>query len=574
LQKIAKINQIRYLSAAIERLVRRTGSENMEEPAGTEVVRFSGFRFDRRRGVLSRQNEDGEFFPVPVGSRALDILGLLIDRHGELVSRDEILNTVWPGVVEGANVTVQISALRRALDEGRSNGTLIQTIPGRGYRFVGAVAQPISEAQPRISPVDERPLATTPLPPEPISRSSRAPRLSIVVLPFVNLGTDTDQQYFGDAITDDITTDLSRLADMVVISRNTAFTYRNKPIDTKQIGRELSVRYVLEGSVRRSGNQVRVNAQLVDAETDTHLWAERFEGDTADLFALQDEITARIAVALNLELIGAEAARRSEHPDALDLLLRARATAIRPATPEIRAERIAILERALAIDPGSIEAQSWLANALGGRVAANMTETPEADLARAEELVARALAASPRCAAAHNARGQLLRAQGRFAEAIPEYETVLALDRNWVNAYFGLGQSKLHTGAIEETIPLVERAIRLSPRDPELGVWFNEIGVAHLLQSNTEGSITWFQRARNAIPAHSKFRSYLAAAYALRGEGERAAAELAEARRLSPDNRYSSLARLRTVYYGSPKHNALREATYFAGLRKAGMPEE
>ena len=549
MQKIAKINQIRYLSAAIERLVRRTGSENMEEPAGTEVVRFSGFRFDRRRGVLSRQNEDGEFFPVPVGSRALDILGLLIDRHGELVSRDEILNTVWPGVVEGANVTVQISALRRALDEGRSNGTLIQTIPGRGYRFVGAVAQPISEAQPRISPVDERPLATTPLPPEPISRSSRAPRLSIVVLPFVNLGTDTDQQYFGDAITDDITTDLSRLADMVVISRNTAFTYRNKPIDTKQIGRELSVRYVLEGSVRRSGNQVRVNAQLVDAETDTHLWAERFEGDTADLFALQDEITARIAVALNLELIGAEAARRSEHPDALDLLLRARATAIRPATPEIRAERIAILERALAIDPGSIEAQSWLANALGGRVAANMTETPEA-------------------------RGQLLRAQGRFAEAIPEYETVLALDRNWVNAYFGLGQSKLHTGAIEETIPLVERAIRLSPRDPELGVWFNEIGVAHLLQSNTEGSITWFQRARNAIPAHSKFRSYLAAAYALRGEGERAAAELAEARRLSPDDRYSSLARLRTVYYGSPKHNALREATYFAGLRKAGMPEE
>ena len=549
MQKIAKINQIRYLSAAIERLVRRTGSENMEEPAGTEVVRFSGFRFDRRRGVLSRQNEDGEFFPVPVGSRALDILGLLIDRHGELVSRDEILNTVWPGVVEGANVTVQISALRRALDEGRSNGTLIQTIPGRGYRFVGAVAQPISEAQPRISPVDERPLATTPLPPEPISRSSRAPRLSIVVLPFVNLGTDTDQQYFGDAITDDITTNLSRLADMVVISRNTAFTYRNKPIDTKQIGRELSVRYVLEGSVRRSGNQVRVNAQLVDAETDTHLWAERFEGDTADLFALQDEITARIAVALNLELIGAEAARRSEHPDALDLLLRARATAIRPATPEIRAERIAILERALAIDPGSIEAQSWLANALGGRVAANMTETPEA-------------------------RGQLLRAQGRFAEAIPEYETVLALDRNWVNAYFGLGQSKLHTGAIEETIPLVERAIRLSPRDPELGVWFNEIGVAHLLQSNTEGSITWFQRARNAIPAHSKFRSYLAAAYALRGEGERAAAELAEARRLSPDDRYSSLARLRTVYYGSPKHNALRKATYFAGLRKAGMPEE
>jgi TolB-like protein/Flp pilus assembly protein TadD len=534
----------------------------MEEHAEADAVRFSGFRFDRRRRVLSRQYEDGQFVPVPIGSRALDILGLLIDRHGDLVSRDEILEAVWPGVVEGANVTVQISALRRALDNGRSDGSLIQTIPGRGYRFVAPVERTDLRTQIGRAPSAHR--SDHPL-----------PRLSIVVLPFVNLSADTDQQYFGDAITDDITTDLSRLANMVVISRHTAFTYRNKPIDTKQIGRELSVRYVLEGSVRRSGKQVRVNAQLVDAETDTHLWAERLDGDTADLFALQDEITARIAVALNLELIGAEAARRSEHPGAMDLLLRARAAAIRPATPEIRAERLAMLERALAIDPGSIEVQSWLANALGGRVAANMTETPEADLVRAEELVGRALASSPRCVAAHNARGQLLRAQGRFAEAIPEYEMVLAVDRNWVNAYFGLGQSKLHTGAIEETIPLVERAIRLSPRDPELGVWFNEIGVAHLLQWNTEGAITWFQRARNAIPAHSKFRSFLAAAYALRGDGERAAAELAEARRLSPDDRYSSLVRLRTFYnFDAPKIRALREAAYFSGLRKAGMPEE
>jgi TolB-like protein len=378
----------------------------MEEHSAAVVVRFSGFRFDRRRGVLSRQNEDGSLTPVPIGSRALDILGLLIDRRGDLVSRDEILNTVWPGVVEGANVTVQISALRRVLDEGRSGGSLIQTVPGRGYRFVEAVERIDLRTQHGHAPSahpNDHPL----------------PRLSIVVLPFVNLSTDTGQQYFGDAITDDITTDLSRLADMVVISRNTAFTYRNRPIDTKQIGRELSVRYVLEGSVRRSGEQVRVNAQLVDAEIDAHLWAERFEGDTADLFALQDEITARIAVALNLEMIGAEAARRSEHPDTLDLLLRARAAAIRPATPEIRAERIAMFERALAIDPGSIEAQSWLANSLAGRVAANMTEKPAADLARAEELVARALAASPRCTAAHNAKGQLLRAQCRFTERSP-----------------------------------------------------------------------------------------------------------------------------------------------------------
>src|SRR6202022_1552111 len=152
-----------------------------------------------------------------------------------------------------------------------------------------------------------------------------APRLSIVVLPFSNLSDDREQQYFADGITEDLTTDLSRIEDMFVISRNTAFTYRNKPVDTKQIGRELGVRYVLEGSVQRSDKQVRVNAQLIDAATDTHLWAERFDRDMGDLFALQNEITSRIAIALDLELVAAEAARPTEHPDALDYILRGRA---------------------------------------------------------------------------------------------------------------------------------------------------------------------------------------------------------------------------------------------------------
>jgi adenylate cyclase len=151
-----------------------------------------------------------------------------------------------------------------------------------------------------------------------IGQPLTAPRLSIVVLPFVNLSNDADQQFFADGITEDLTTDLSRVPHMLVISRNTAFTYRNKPIDAKQIGRELGVRYVLEGSVRRSGNQVRVNAQLIDATTDAHLWAERFDSDTGDLFALQNDITRRIARALNITLVAAEAARPSERPDALD----------------------------------------------------------------------------------------------------------------------------------------------------------------------------------------------------------------------------------------------------------------
>jgi TolB-like protein/class 3 adenylate cyclase len=229
-----------------------------------------------------------------------------------------------------------------------------------------------------------------------IAQPLRAPRLSIVVLPFANLSSDPDQQYFSDGITEDLTTDLSRIANMFVISSNTAFTYRNKPVDTKQIGRELGVRYVLEGSVQRADNHVRVNAQLINAETDAHLWAERLNGDAADLFALQNEITSRIAIALNVELTGAEAARPTEHPDALEYLLRGRAVASsKVATRGTRAEAISMYERALAVDPRYAEAQSRLAGALTGRAMDGMADSAAADIALAEGLADQALVACP-----------------------------------------------------------------------------------------------------------------------------------------------------------------------------------
>jgi tetratricopeptide (TPR) repeat protein len=364
---------------------------------------------------------------------------------------------------------------------------------------------------------------------------------------------------------------------MFVISRNTAFTFQGKRVDTKQIGRELGVRYVLEGSVRRSGNQVRVNAQLIDAETDAHLWADRFDGDTSDLFALQDSVTRRIAVTLGPELVRAEIARPIQHPGALDYALRGRAAMGQPRSRENWALAASLLERALALDPQSVEAQSRLAGSLAGRVMDNMTDTASADVLRAEALAAQAVAASPQSAVAHYAKGQVLRAQRRWAEAIPEYETVLALDRNWVFAFFALGQCKLQSGSIEETIPLVEQAIRLSPRDPVIGNFYHEIGRVHLLQSRTDEAILWLEKARNAAPAHPSMRAWLASAYALTGETERATAELAEARRLSGDDRFASLARLRApggYRVAVQKIRALNEATYIAGLRKAGMPEE
>jgi len=396
------------------------------------------------------------------------------------------------------------------------------------------------------------------------------------VLPFANLSSDPDQQYFADGITEDLTTDLSRIADSFVISRNTAFTYRNKPVDAKQIGRELGVRYVLEGSVQRSGNQVRVSAQLIDAETDAHLWAERFDHDMGDLFALQNEITGRIGYALKVELITAEAARPTENPDALDYLFRAAAAFYKPPTRESYAEAISLLEQALALDPRSAAVQSWLASVLAGRVLSNMTNSAAADIERAKALSEQALASSPRRPLAHYAKGLVLRIQRRCAEAIPEFEAALASDRNSPYPFSNIGQCKLFTGSIDETIPLVERAIRLSPRDPfALGAWYQTIGFVHLLQSRTGEAIAWLERARNHSPAVPNIHAQLASAFALNGETERAAAELGEARRLRGEGSFSSIARLQAVgYWGVPKVQTLFEATYFAGLRKAGVPEE
>jgi adenylate cyclase len=232
-----------------------------------------------------------------------------------------------------------------------------------------------------------------------------APRLSIVVLPFANLTNDPEQQYLADGITEDLTTDLSRIGHMFVISRNTAFTYRGKSVNAKQIGRELGVRYVLEGSVQRSGNQVRISAQLIDAATDRHLWAERFDRDRSDLFAMQNEITGRIANTLNGELVTVEASRATDQPDVLDYILRGRAAWNKGPMRDNLAQAIGLFERALALNPQSVEAQSSLADALATRVLARQTDTPAADIARAEELVGQALVASPGSTRAHYVKG-------------------------------------------------------------------------------------------------------------------------------------------------------------------------
>jgi TolB-like protein/Tfp pilus assembly protein PilF len=325
-----------------------------------------------------------------------------------------------------------------------------------------------------------------------------APRLSIVVLPFANLSDDPKQQYFADGITEDLTTDLSRIADMLVISHNSAFTYKDKPTNAKQIGRELGVRYVLEGSVERVGNKVRINAQLINAETNMHLWAERFDRDASDFFALQDEITRWLAGALNANLIKAEASHSADNPDALDYILRGRAAENDGWTRENYAHAIDFFERALALDPRSVEARTLLANLLVNRVLRLQTDTAAADTARADELVEQALAASPNNASAHLAKGNTLRIQGRCREAIPEFERAIAANRNLAPAYGNLGWCKFLTGSIDEMIPLAEQAIRLNPRDPFVGTLYDRIGHGRLLQSRTDEAIAWFKKGANS----------------------------------------------------------------------------
>jgi len=545
------------------RTVKSTGDGILAEfPSVIDAVRCAA---EVQRGMIDRNAEQ------PADQRIEFRIG--INLGDVIVEEYDIFG-------DGVNVAARLEALAQpggicisgtVYDQIRDK--LAHRFDDMGEQSVKNIARPVRVYALRPDAVavlprsNGAPLAAKPQP-------AAAPRLSIVVLPFTNLSNDADQQYFADGITEDLTTDLSRIADMLVISRNTAFTYRNKPVDTKQIGRELRVRYVLEGSVRRAENRVRVNAQLIDAETDTHLWAERLDGDAGDLFALQDEITSRIAVALDLELIAAEAIRPTEHPDAVDYILQGRAAVSNPRSRGRYAEAISLFERALALDPQSVAAKSWLALTLANRVINQMTDRIAGDIARAQGLIGEALAESPRSATVHFAKGEVLRAQKRYDEAIPKYETVLAFDRNSASALLALGHCTLMTGSIEELIPLVEQAIRLSPRDPQIAVMCYRIGEVHLLQSRTDKAISWLEKARSANPELQYVHAFLASAYALKGETERAAAELAEARRLVGDDRYSTIAHLKVGYLGVPNIRALFEATFLVGLHKAGIPEE
>src|SRR5208283_2924957 len=289
--------------------------------------------------------------------------------------------------------------------------------------------------------------------PAPAPEKSVPPRLSIVVLPFANIGGDTEQEHFVEGVTESLTTDLSRIRGAGVIARNTAFTYKGKRLDVKTIGRELNVRYVLEGSVQRGGNRMRVNVQLIDAETGNHLWAERFDKPLADLFDMQDEIVARLAGALNVHLVAAEARRaeRAPTPDSMDLYFQGLAWFNKGVTLDNVAQARSFFDRALAADPDNVDALIWSAGVDASEGAFSFVPDPIAAFAAAEARVTKALSSVPDHARGHMMLGIVYMFTRRAAQGIAECEHALELDRNLANAHSSIGNGKIYIGHAEET---------------------------------------------------------------------------------------------------------------------------
>jgi TolB-like protein/class 3 adenylate cyclase/Tfp pilus assembly protein PilF len=400
-----------------------------------------------------------------------------------------------------------------------------------------------------------------------------APRLSIVVLPFENLSGDKEQDYFADAITDDLTTDLSHLPDSFVISRGTAFTYKGKPIDAKQIGRELGVRYLLEGSVRRVGETITVNAQLISTETGAHVWADRFDGERSRLGELQVEFVSRLANSLGVELVKAEALRstreRPNNPDAADLVMRAEALWNSSFESKL-GDVTAMFERALALDPQNLPAMAGLAGVLQERVTQFASKDPSADIARADELINAALALQPDNSWAHDIKAWLFFAKRQFGPATAEAETAIAEDRNYADAYAAAGFFKLFLGHSEEGFASVEKALRLSPRDPGVPFWQFFMCHLHSHLAQWEEAIEWCSKSTAGDPTNFFPLVDLTAANAWLGHDREAKEAAAQLQKVYPGFTVQTWA----------GHHFSDDPTFDAqfqrileGLRKAGIPE-
>jgi TolB-like protein/Tfp pilus assembly protein PilF len=514
------------------------------------IHKFGPFRLDAEAEILFRGDE-----PTVLSQRAVALLRLLLKRAGQPVSKDALIEAAWPGLaIEDSNLTVQIAALRRVFEEVAGGASWIETLPRRGYRYVGplvATGNPSVEANPQTSPA----LA---LPDKP----------SVAVLPFSNLSGDPEQEYFADGMVEDIIAGLSRIKWLFVVARNSSFTYKQKAVDVKRVGRELGVRYLLEGSLRKDGNRLRISAQMIEAETGGHLWAERYDRPLDDIFALQDEIALSVVGAIEPSLRRAEVERvkrmRPESLDAYDLVLRAQPD-VYSGMPERATKALVLLERALAFDPTYALAHAFAAMCHHNLfLRAGLHEESKAASMR-----------HARAAIVHGQDDALALSFAGFsigmdghdqAAAFVAFEAALTVSPSSALTYI-LGSVILAwTGYAERAIEWGERGMRLSPFDPWAFAAFHSLTLGHFHCGRYEEAANAAHKAVQFNPGHSISYMLLAAPLAKLGRCEEAKAAAARVLELQPGFRYSR------QFSGVDCAPALA-ASLSEALRATGLPE-
>ncbi len=516
----------------------------------TTILEFGPFRLDTDAGILFHGAE-----PTPLGQRAVALLALLVRRAGAPVSKEALIEAAWPAqAIEDSNLTVQMAAVRRILKDLTGDARWIETLPRRGYRYVGpAVAAPHSD---RVAAASEAPTLTLP------------DRPSVAVLPFANLSGDAEQDYFADGMVDDIITGLSRINWLFVIARNSTFIYKGRAVDVKEVGRELGVRYVLEGSVRKTGAWVRITGQLIDASTGVHVWAERYDRRSEDIFALQDEIALSVVGAIAPSVRRAEIKRvkrkRPDSLDAYDLVLRAQPD-VDSGMPEQVTQALALLERSIALEPA-------YALAHGNAAMCHHCLFLRAGL---QEVNRAASIRHARSAVIHGQDDALALTLAGFSigmdghdrpAAFTALEAALAISPSSALTYI-LGSVMLGWGGeADRAIEWSKRGMRLSPFDPWAFAAFDAQAMGHFHRGRYDEACRAAYRSVHANPRHSITYVQLAAALAKLGRMEEARAAAARVLELHPTFRYSR------QFSGVNCTPALASSLGDA-LRAAGLPE-
>jgi TolB-like protein len=493
---------------------------------------------------------------VPMQPQVFDLLLFLVEQRDRVVSKDDLIGRVWGHrIISDSALNSQINAARKAVQDDGKAQKLIRTIARKGFRFVGDCVQMSSVGQP------------VPVAPEPAPAAAVSDRPAIAVLAFDNMSDDPDQDYFCDGISEDILTALSKVRWFLVIARNSSFIYKGRNVHIGQIADELGVRYVVEGSVRKAGDRVRITAQLNDATTGSHLWAEHFDRKLVDVFAVQDEITNAIVAAVEPQIYAAENFRAQRKPpaslDAWDLLMRALSHYWR-VTREDHVVAQALLQKAIAIDPNYGQALSLLAASHMFGVHLGWAELSKA-APIAERFAALAVQLDHEDAWSHTAIGSVFFSTRRLNDALSEFETALRLNPNFCLAqgYYALALS--YAGRTEDSFEAAQRAIRLSPRDPSLAIYHGIAGYARFMTKRYDEAIALAREAiRHRGDLTGAYR-VLAVSAGMIGDKDTAGAALGELRRTQPN---ISLSWIATQL---PWRNEADREHYLEGFRRAGL---